>query len=126
MTGRRLRWGVILVDLEPIVGHEQGGRRRALVISNEPFHRAGLMTVLPITAVPGAVPYPNEVPIPAGTAGQTKDGRILCQQVRTLSQGRAVKDALGEIVVLGHIDDPRLRDAVRRALTDHLRLDRLD
>jgi mRNA interferase MazF len=126
MSDSALRWGVVIVDLEPIIGHEEGGRRRALVVSNEPFHRSGLMTVVPITAAQSPASYPNEVRIPAGQAGQTRDGRILCQQVRTLSQRRAVKDELGRVIALGYLDDPSLREAVRRALTDHLWLDRGD
>lgn len=112
-----LRWGVVRVALDPVSGHEQGGSRRALVVSYEPFHRSGLATVCPITAARTDARYPGEVAIPAGVAGQTRDGVILCQQVRTISLGRVVGEPEG------HLEDPVLRRAVRAALAHHLGLD---
>ena len=50
MTKGPLRWAVVVVSLDPAKGHEQAGKRRVLVVSYEPFHRSGLMTVCPITA----------------------------------------------------------------------------
>jgi mRNA interferase MazF len=105
------------VDFEPVEGHEQGGTRRALVVSYEPFHRSGLMTVCPITASRSEPRYPGEVPIPAGEAGQTRDGLILCSQVRTVSARRARTPPLGVL------EDPARRRLVRRALAHHLGLD---
>ncbi|MDE3077434.1 MAG: type II toxin-antitoxin system PemK/MazF family toxin, partial [Chloroflexota bacterium] len=58
-----LRWAVLHVDLEPVIGHEQGGERRVLVVSYEPFHRSGRITVCPITAARDQPLYANEVPI---------------------------------------------------------------
>ena len=81
-----LRWAIVLVDFDPTVGHEQRGTRRALVVSYESFHRSGMATVCPITTRPPK--YPGEVPIPAGHAGQTKDGLILCHQLRTIDLAR--------------------------------------
>lgn len=112
-----IRWAVVRVALDPATGHEQGGIRRALVVSYEPFHRSGLATVCPLTAARAEARYPGEVVIPAGVAGQTRDGIILCQQVRTISLGRVV--GLPE----GRITDPALRRAVRAALAHHLGLD---
>ena len=83
-----LRWSIIVVDLDPVEGHEQAGRRRALVVSYEPFHRSGLATVCPITAARADARYPGDVPIRTGEAGQTRDGIILTSQVRTISQRR--------------------------------------
>jgi len=56
----RLRWAVVIVDLDPVEGREQAGQRRALVVSYEPFHRSGLMTVCPITAARSQPRYPGE------------------------------------------------------------------
>jgi len=112
-----LRWAVIRVGLDPARGHEQGGTRRALVISYEPFHRSGLATVCPITAARDEVRYPGEVALPVGMAGQTRAGVILCQQLRTIALERLVGAPEGRIT------DPRLRHAVRLALAHHLGLD---
>ena len=116
-VGEPLRWAVVRVALDPATGHEQGGTRRALVVSYEPFHRSGLATVCPITAARDEARYPGEVAIPVGTAGQTRPGLILCQQVRTISLERVVGAPDGRLA------DPGLRRAVRLALAHHLGLD---
>lgn len=112
-----LRWSVVHVDLDPVRGHEQAGRRRALVVSYEPFHESGLATVCPITAARSEPRYPGDVPIPVGEAGQTRPGIVICSQVRTISQRRIGREAYG---VVG---DPAIRAAVRLALAHHLGLD---
>jgi mRNA interferase MazF len=112
-----LRWSVVIVDLDPVRGHEQAGERRALVVSYEPFHRSGLATVCPITAARTEARYPGDVPIPAGEAGQKRPGIILTSQVRTISQRRVRTPPLGVVA------DPAIRAAVRVALAHHLGLD---
>jgi mRNA-degrading endonuclease toxin of MazEF toxin-antitoxin module len=113
----------VQVSLDPAAGHEQAGTRRALVVSYEPFHRSGLMTVCPITAARSDPRYPGDVPIPAGVAGQTRPGVILCQQLRTISTDRIVRDEPLGAVALHYLADPALRAAVRRAVAHHLGLD---
>jgi mRNA interferase MazF len=112
-----LRWAVLVVDLDPVEGHEQAGQRRAVVVSYEPFHRSGLATVCPITAARSEARYPGDVPIPAGEGGQTRDGVIVASQVRTISLRRVRRAPLGTVT------DPRVRRAVRLALAHHLGLD---
>jgi len=112
-----LRWGVVIVDLAPVEGHEQAGERRALVVSYEPFHRSGLATVCPITSARSEARYPGDIPIPIGEAGQTRDGVIITSQVRTISLRRV------RSVPLGTLADPALRRTVRSALAHHLGLD---
>lgn len=120
VPGRELRWAVLIINLEPVQGHEQGGERRALVVSYEPFHLGGMLTVCPITSVRAEPRYPQEVAIGRGEAGQTADGVILCHQVRTLSVLRA-GNSIGTVV--GYLTDPVLRAVVRRALATQLGLD---
>lgn len=119
MAGLRgpLRWSIVVVDLDPTEGHEQSGRRRALVVSYEPFHRSGLATVCPITAARAEARYPGDVPIPASEAGQTRDGVILTSQVRTISLRRVGSRPLGVI------QNAAIRRSVRGALAHHLGLD---
>ncbi len=112
-----LRWAVVIVDLDPVSGHEQAGRRRALVVSYEPFHRSGLLTVCPITAARSDERYPGDVALAAGVAGQTKPGVVICSQLRTISR-RRVRGA-----PVGHLTDAGLRRRVRAALAHHLGLD---
>ncbi|MFZ0942678.1 MAG: type II toxin-antitoxin system PemK/MazF family toxin [Syntrophobacteraceae bacterium] len=57
------RGDVITIDLDPVRGHEQGGRRPALVLSADDYNRVvGLAIVVAITM--NAKGYPFEVPIP--------------------------------------------------------------
>lgn len=112
-----LRWSVVVVDLDPVQGHEQAGERRALVVSYEPFHRSGLATVCPITAARAEPRYPGDVAIRIGQAGQTRDGVIATSQVRTISL-RRVRSA-----PIGLLTDAGTRRAVRRSLAHHLGLD---
>lgn len=113
------RWSVVIVDLDPTLGHEQAGRRRALVVSYEPFHRSGMVTVCPITSRPAK--YPGEVALPVGHAGQTLDGVVLVHQVRTIDLRRVTAATVGGVAQ--HVTDSAIRRDVRRALAHHLGLD---
>jgi mRNA-degrading endonuclease toxin of MazEF toxin-antitoxin module len=113
----RLRWSIVVVNLDPVQRHEQAGRRRALVVSYEPFHASGLITVCPITASRSAARYPGDVAIAEGSAGQTRPGVIVCSQIRTIASRRIHGRPLGVVT------DIATRSAVREALARHLGLD---
>lgn len=114
-----LRWAVVIVDLDPVVGHEQAGQRRAVVVSYEAYHASGMAAVCPISSRDAK--YPGEVPIPLGHAGQTKDAVILCHKVRTIALARVTAFELGGRVQF--VADPAIRRSVRAALSHHLGLD---
>jgi len=115
-----LRWAIVIAELDPTIGHEQQGRRRVLVVSYESFHRSGMATVCPIS---GREPrYPGEVAIPRGEAGQTKDGVVLCHQLRTVDLSRVTTFEIGGVTQ--RLVDPSIRAQVRVALAHHLGLDR--
>ena len=116
------RWGVVLIDFDPTVGHEQAGTRRALVVSRNSFHGSGMATVCPISA--RAPKYPAEVAIPAGHAGQTLDAVILCHQIRTIDLRRV--SALEVRGTHQIVTDPLIRASVRAALSRQLGLDQSD
>lgn len=114
-----VRWGVVVIDFDPTIGHEQAGRRRALVVSRDPFHRSGMATVCPISARPPR--YPAEILIPAGHAGQTLDAAILCHQIRTIDLRRVTAvEIAGERQI---VTDTAIRAGVRAALARQLGLD---
>lgn len=112
-----LRWAIVIVDLDPVEGHGQAGRRRALVVSYEPFHRSGLATVCPITAARLEPPYPGDVSIRNGEAGQTRDAVVITSQVRTISLSRVRSAPIGTVTAHD------VRRAVRAGLAHHLGLD---
>lgn len=74
------RGDVVWITLNPQVGHEQAGRRPALVLSPAAYNgRVGLAILCPITnQIKG---YPFEVLIPPGL-GVT--GAVLADQVKSL------------------------------------------
>jgi mRNA interferase MazF len=71
---------VIWLDFDPQAGHEQKGRRPALVVSNETFNNfSSLPIVCPITN--RNKDYPFHIKLDERTK---TTGVILCDQVRTL------------------------------------------
>ena len=116
---RPLRWAVVIVNLDPTVGHEQAGQWRALVVSYEAYHASGMAAVCPISA--RTARYPGEVVIRDGHAGQTKDGVILCHQIRTIDLSRVTAFELAGRQQ--YVTDPEVRRQVRSALTRHFGLD---
>lgn len=82
------RGDAVWVTLDPQSGHEQAGRRPALVLSPADYNgRVGLALLCPITSqVKG---YPFEVALPTGLAIA---GVVLADQVESLDwQARQVK-----------------------------------
>jgi len=70
----------VWITLDPQAGHEQAGRRPALVLSPSAYNgRVGLALFCPITNQ--AKGYPFEVPIPAGSA---VTGVVGADQVKNL------------------------------------------
>lgn len=74
------RGDVVWISLNPQAGHEQAGRRPALVVSPAAYNRkVGLAVFCPITSqIKG---YPFEVRIPAGLK---VGGAVLSDQVKNL------------------------------------------
>jgi mRNA interferase MazF len=77
------RGDVIKLDFDPQKGHEQAGRRPALVVSPTDYNRTiGLAVVCPITNEQKG--YPWEVPIPDNPF---VSGVVLADQVKSLDWG---------------------------------------
>lgn len=80
MTWAPERGDVVWITMNPCVGHEQTGRRPALVLSPRSYNsKVGLAILCPITGqVKG---YPFEVAVPDGLPIQ---GAILSDQAKSL------------------------------------------
>lgn len=71
---------IVYLDFSPQSGHEQKGRRPALVVSNEVFHRyTRAAVVCPITNTRRG--FPLHIPLDERTK---TSGVILCEQVKAL------------------------------------------
>lgn len=84
---------IILIDFAPQKGHEQTGRRPALVVSNNTFNnRCNLVLACPITSTI------NMFPLHICLDDRTKtQGSIMCEQIRSLdieSRGYKVLEAI--------------------------------
>lgn len=90
MAGKPFRGMVVEVDLEPVVGHEQGRSRPCVVVQNDVGNRfSSTSIVVPLTdAANLRKPSPIYVLVKKGDGGTTKDSYILCDQVRTVDQQR--------------------------------------
>jgi mRNA interferase MazF len=79
---------VWLVDLNPVRGHEQAGRRPALIISVDLFNSgpAELVVALPITTKNKGIPFHVEIDPPEG--GVDEKSFIKCEDIRSVSKER--------------------------------------
>lgn len=83
-----LRGDIWWVDLDPIRGLEQAGRRPALVVSVDAFNHGprGLVWVLPLTRT--RRPYPFHVEVLPEESGLGESSYIMCEQLRAISINR--------------------------------------
>lgn len=74
------RGDVVWLTFDPQAGHEQAGRRPAVVVSPRTYNgKVGLALVCPVTAARKGYPYEVEIP-----TGQPITGVILSDQLKSL------------------------------------------
>jgi mRNA interferase MazF len=84
------RGEVYFVNLDPIIGHEQHGRRPVLVVSNDVLNALPLV----VAVVPGTDAsnvrrlHRSHILVPATESGLPLDTVFLCHQVRALDHSR--------------------------------------
>ena len=114
------RWDLFRVDLDPIVGSEQGGSQRpALVISGDRFNEHfPIVTILPLTGTHGKRRrvYPFEVVLDRNMAGNPEESIVVPQQIRTVSKTRL----RGR---LGRLTNAPIRQRIERRLLEHLAIE---
>jgi mRNA interferase MazF len=90
---------VVLLSLDPTVGHEQKGARPCVVVSAPEViaeQRYALVCVVPITGTPGeGVLYPTLKP---GASGLGKPSFALIDQLRSVDKRRVIR-FLGRVSV---------------------------
>ena len=85
------RGEIWLVSLEPVIGHEIGKTRPALVISNDQNNQfAETVTVLPITSKTEKI-YPFETHLSKEESGTNVDSKVKSNQIRTVDKKRLAK-----------------------------------
>jgi mRNA interferase MazF len=99
------RGTVILVELDPTVGHEQRGVRPCIAVSDPAVNsdqRFPLIAVVPVTGTPGeGALYPA---LSAGKSGLTKTSFALIDHLRSIDKrrirrifGRVTRDELAAV-----------------------------
>jgi mRNA interferase MazF len=86
-----LRGEIWMIDLDPTRGHEQAGKRPALIVSDDVFNGgpAGLVIVLPLTSQAKGIRTHVAVQPPEG--GLRKPSFIKCEDVRSVAVERLGK-----------------------------------
>lgn len=95
---------LVALDFDPQSGHEQKGRRPALVISKDAFNKGtGMAICCPVTNTDRRVPF--HVPI---TGRTSLTGFVMCEQVKSLDYRsrrmklieRAPQDVLNDVLAI--------------------------
>jgi len=110
MGQRKIRRGdIYCADLNPVVGSEQGGDRRPVIVvqNNDGNEHSPTVVVVPVTATARKYPLPTHVPVP-GAHGLDRDSTALAEQIRTLDRSR-LAEHIGRI-------DAGLQPAIDRAI----------
>jgi len=118
VIGRPSRGMILEVDLDPVVGHEQGRSRPCIVVQNDAGNRFSSMTiVVPLTdANRVGAPSHIYVLVKKGDGGLRKDSIALSDQIRAVDLERVGR-------VIGVLS-PWTMTAVDRALAISLGLAR--
>ena len=91
------RGDIVLVNLDPVIGSEQGKTRPALVIQNDIGNKYSPTTIIaPITSKIFSKEFSTNVQISSQDSGLENESTILLNQIRALDKSRIIKK-LGSI-----------------------------
>jgi mRNA interferase MazF len=109
VTPRPRRGGVWLVDFGEPIGHEQGYRRPAVIISSDRMNasRAGLVIVVPVTTKRRMLP--SHVELDPAESGLDEVGYAKAEDVKSISTDRLVRS-------IGHAP-PHVLQRIEHSLT---------
>lgn len=79
------------MSFDPVEGHEQGGFRPALVLSQTSFNTSGVDLVIVAAMTSHVRGWGSEVPIQPPEGGLTLPSVVLAHQIRTVAHARLVR-----------------------------------
>lgn len=86
------RGDIVLANLEPVIGSEQGSIRPVLIIQNDISNRYSPTTIIaPITSKIYEKEFPTNVKVLKNDSGLDKDSTILLNQIRAIDKSRIKK-----------------------------------
>ncbi len=87
------RGDVVLVNLDPVIGSEQGKTRPALIIQNDIGNEYSPTTIVaPITSKIFSRQFPTNVEIDSTNSPLKERSTILLNQIRTIDKSRIIKN----------------------------------
>jgi len=112
------KWDVFWANLDPVVGREQAGKRRpVLVVSADTFSNSTLqlVMVIPLTKLEEKTRqfFSFEIPLPKGVVRNEFTPIAETQQLRTISKERLLEPA-------GRVEGQTIQGAIEDALLAHL------
>jgi mRNA interferase MazF len=112
------RGDIVLVDLEPVRGSEQGKVRPCIIVQNDIANKFSPVTnIIPVTDVKNVRKwYPCLVNLKKEESGLEKDSVAQCNQIRTIDAERRI------IKQIGHISVEKMKE-IDRALKIQLALE---
>ena len=90
------RGQIVLVELDPAVGAEQGKTRPAVIVSNDAANAAasqnayGVVTIVPLTGNTATI-RPYQVLVSAADSGLPRDSKAQAEQLRSVASSRIVR-----------------------------------
>lgn len=118
MHKRYRRGDVILVDLEPVRGSEEGKVRPCIIVQNDIANKFSPVTnIIPVTNAKNVKKwYPCLVYLKKEEFGLEKESVAQCNQIRTIdAENRIIK-------TIGHISEQKMKD-INQALKIQLALE---
>jgi len=115
------RGQIYFVELNPITGREQAGRRPVLVVSVDAINRQPLVVTVVVGTDAKNIPrdYPTNVRVTVQETGLPRDTVFLCFQIRSLDPTRFLDSKTGRPALAGTMPPARMRqieDALRMTL----------
>ena len=92
------RGEIVLVNLEPSMGSEQGKIRPCVIVQNNILNKFLPTTIItPLTSRIPDKDYPSEVVIGPEESGLKQKSSILCHQIRTISAEDRILKKIGSL-----------------------------
>jgi mRNA interferase MazF len=91
------RGDLILINLEPVKGSEQGKTRPCLVIQNDVGNAVSPTTIIAVLTSKIEKEFPFTVFIKKGEGNIPKDSLVLCNQLRTISINQRIIKKIGSL-----------------------------
>jgi len=92
------KWTIWRVNLDPVIGSEQGKTRPVIIISENDINSLlNVVNIIPVTTrKEGRSIYPNEAILEIAQTGLKNQSIALCHQIRTIDKNRLIKK-IGQI-----------------------------